>query len=390
MWYIKAKMSNIDEVLSRGVEEILPSKKDLVTLLNKRKITIYQGFDPTAPSLHIGHFIGIRKLAQFQKLGHKVIFLIGDFTGLIGDPTDKSAARVTQTREQVLENLKNYKKQASKILDFEGPNKAEVLFNSEWLGKLSFEEIIKLSANFTVQQMIERDMFQKRIKESKPIYLHEFLYPLMQGYDSVAMTKGGVDMEIGGSDQLFNMLAGRTLMNSLENKEKFVLSMKLLTDENGKKMGKSEGNAVFLSDKPVEMFGKLMSWPDSFLSAGIESLTDLDPNIIIKFGPFEAKKMVAFQVVKQAHGEKEAQLALESFEKTFIEKEPDFETAPISGMVLSQALALFNSKKSVSEAKRLIKQGAVDINGVLVQDTNYTVKTGDKIKVGKKTFLKAK
>lgn len=383
-------MSNIDEVLSRGVEEILPSKKDLVTLLNKRKITIYQGFDPTAPSLHIGHFIGIRKLAQFQKLGHKVIFLIGDFTGLIGDPTDKSAARVTQTREQVLENLKNYKKQASKILDFEGPNKAEVLFNSEWLGKLSFEEIIKLSANFTVQQMIERDMFQKRIKESKPIYLHEFLYPLMQGYDSVAMTKGGVDMEIGGSDQLFNMLAGRTLMNSLENKEKFVLSMKLLTDENGKKMGKSEGNAVFLSDKPVEMFGKLMSWPDSFLSAGIESLTDLDPNIIIKFGPFEAKKMVAFQVVKQAHGEKEAQLALESFEKTFIEKEPDFETAPISGMVLSQALALFNSKKSVSEAKRLIKQGAVDINGVLVQDTNYTVKTGDKIKVGKKTFLKAK
>lgn len=383
-------MDEINDILTRGVEEILPSKKSLFEKLNKSKITIYQGFDPTAPSLHIGHFIGLRKLAKFQKLGHKVIFLIGDFTGLIGDPTDKTAARTTQTREQVLENLKNYKKQASNILDFDGPNKAQVLFNSEWLGKLKFEDIINLSSNFTVQQMIERDMFQKRIKEEKPIYLHEFLYPLMQGYDSVAMLPEGVDMEIGGSDQLFNMMAGRTLMTALKKKEKFVLSLKLLTDENGKKMGKSEGNAVFLSDSPSEMFGKLMSWPDSFLKNGIALLTDLEDSLIKKLGPLEAKKTLAYEVVKQAHGEKEAEKARESFEKTFIEKEPEYESAPISGMALAQALALFNSKKSVAEAKRLIKQGAVDTNGEVQNDTNYIVKNGDKIKMGKKVFIIAK
>ncbi len=383
-------MDNINDVLTRGVEEILPSKKALETALKKKKITIYQGFDPTAPSLHIGHFIGMRKLAKFQKMGHKIIFLIGDFTGLIGDPTDKTAARVTQTREQVLENLKNYKKQASNILDFNGPNKAQVLFNSEWLSKLKFEDIVNLSSNFTVQQMIERDMFQKRIKEQKPIYLHEFLYPLMQGYDSVAMVPDGVDMEIGGSDQLFNMLAGRTLMTSLKKKEKFVLSLKLLTDESGKKMGKSEGNAVFLSDLPNEMYGKLMSWPDSFLENGILLLTDLDPNIIKNNGPLSAKKTLAFEVVRQAHGVKLARIAQENFEKTFTEKEPEYEKVPVAGMAISQALAQFNSKKSVSEAKRLIKQGAVDVNNKNINDTNYQIKSGDKIKVGKKIFILAK
>lgn len=383
-------MDKLTEVLTRGVEEILPSKKELVNLLSKKKITIYQGFDPTAPSLHIGHFIGIRKLAQFQKLGHKVIFLIGDFTGLIGDPTDKKAARVKQTREEVLVNLKNYKKQAAKILDFEGPNKAEVVFNSDWLGKLTFEEIINLSSNFTVQQMIERDMFQKRMNENKPIYLHEFLYPLMQGYDSVAMTPNGVDMEIGGSDQLFNMLAGRTLMKTLKNKEKFVLSMKLLTDNDGKKMSKTDGNAIFLSDSANEIYAKVMSWPDSFISPSVELLTDLPLDLEKKMGPLSAKKMLALEIVRQTHGEKNSKNAQVTFEKTFTEKEPDFETAPISGMALAQALALFNSKKSVSEAKRLIKQGAVDVNGEVASETGYTVKSGDKIKIGKKTFLKAK
>src|SRR5258708_32925950 len=255
-------MDKTDEVLTRGVAQILPTKEGLSELMSKRKITLYQGFDPTAPSLHVGHFIGIRKLAQFQKLGHKVIFLIGDFTGIIGEPTDKSAARKRQTKEEVLENLKDYKKEVEKVIDFTGPNAAEVRFNSKWLAKLTFEDLIEISSHFTVQQMIERDMFQERIKDEKPIYLHEFFYPLMQGYDSVAMD---VDLEIGGNDQMFNMLAGRTLMREFKGKEKFVLACKLLTDASGKKMGKAEGNMITLAEKPETMFGQIISWTDGMI-----------------------------------------------------------------------------------------------------------------------------
>jgi len=204
----------IQEVLTRGVENIYPDKASFEELLNSgKKIRLYCGFDPTAPTLHVGSAVQIKKLAQFQALGHEVILLIGDFTGMIGDPTDKSKTRPKLTREQLLKNAENYKEQAGKILDFSGENPAKIMYNSKWNDKLSFVDLIELSSNFTAQQMLARDMFKKRIEEGKDLYLHEFLYPLAQAYDSVVMD---VDLEIGGNDQMFNMLCGRTLMKKNE------------------------------------------------------------------------------------------------------------------------------------------------------------------------------
>lgn len=368
-------------VLTRGVEEILPGKDKLASQMESGSITLYQGFDPTGPSLHIGHFIGIRKLAQFQKLGHKVIFLIGDFTAMIGDPTDKAAARTVLTKEHVLENLKDYKKQVSKVIDFEGENKAEVKFNSEWLSKLSLKEIIELSANFTVQQMIERDMFDVRMKDGKPIYLHEFLYPLMVGYDSKVMQ---VDLEIGGSDQLFNMLAGRTLQK-LDGKDKCVLTMKLLTDKDGKKMGKTEGNAIFLSDSANEIYAKIMSWPDDFIKSGVDLLTDIDASDLHGKSEMDAKKMLALDVVSQICGEEAGKEANEHFEKTFQDKKPDFSSHFIQRENLA-ALVAEAKGVSVSEAKRLILQGAVEINGKSNTDPTSSTTEGDEIRIGSHTF----
>lgn len=380
-------MTTLNTVLTRGVQQILPTRAGLESLMHEKMITLYQGFDPTAPSLHIGHFIGVRKLAQFQSLGHKVIFLIGDFTGLIGDPSDKGAARRKQTPKEVLENLKNYTKQVERVIDFHGPNAAKVMFNSKWLAKLNFEGIIDLASNFTVQQLIERDMFQERLKNEKPIYLHEFLYPLMQGYDSVAM---GVDLEVGGNDQLFNMMAGRSLMSAVKGKNKFVMTMKLLTDSGGKKMGKTDGNAVFLADSAEEMYGKVMSWSDDVIDQSVESLTDFPLDYVLTHGPLTAKKAVAFEVVRQVHGEKSAKEAQDVFEKTFQKKAPDFSINVNSGETLMKTIASFTSRKSISSAKELIRQNGVDVNNKTIIDQNYKVKSGDEIKVGGRTFLKAK
>jgi len=376
-------MDKIEEVLTRGVEEILPSKEGLANLMRTKKITVYQGFDPSSKNLHIGHLIGIRKLAQFQKLGHKVIFLIGDFTGMIGDPTDKAATRVRLSHRQVLENTKGYKKQIEQFINLKGPNAAEIKFNSSWLAPLKFEEIVELSSKFTVQQIIERDFFQKRIKDKKPIYLHEFLYPLMQGYDSVVMD---VNLEIGGADQLFNMMAGRHLMKILKNKEKYVLTLKILEDPSGKKMGKSEGNTINLTDKSEDIFGKIMALPDSFINLGLELLTDLPLNLIKTKKPLDLKKMIAYDVVKQVKGEDKAKIAQEKFEKIFQKGEVEFkQKVPFRKTLIEVVENILGSK---SKAKRLIKGGGVDINGKNIVDIKYILKGGEKIKIGKKTFVK--
>lgn len=379
--------NNLENVLTRGVQKILPSKKSLESLMKKKQITLYQGFDPSNPSLHLGNFIGIRKLAQFQKLGHKAIFLIGDFTGMIGDPTDKEAERKKMTKKQVLENAKEWKNQIKNIIDFEGENKAEIKYNSEWLSKLNFEDITNLAGNFTVQQMIERDFFQERIKKEKPIRFHEFLYPLMQGYDSVAM---GVDLEIGGNDQLFNMMAGRTLMKQMKNKEKYVLTMKLLTDTTGKKMGKTEGNVINLTESPISMFGKIMALPDSLLKLGIELLTDLPLDTHKTQESMDAKKTMAFEVVKQIHGKEEAEKARSSFESTFQERKPDYEQKIPKEKTLAKTISQISAVGSMSEAKRLIQQGAVDINNKTEYNPTSKIKGGERIKIGKKTFVKVK
>lgn len=381
---------NIDEVLTRGVEKILPDKKGLATLMAKRKIKLYQGFDPSMPSLHLGNFVGLMKLRQFQKLGHEVIFLVGDFTGMIGDPTDKIAARKKLTREQVLENAKAWKKQASMLLDFEGSNPAKIMFNSSWSDKITFKDLIEITSNFTVQQLIERDMFQERLKKNEPIYLHEFLYPVAQAQDSVEM---GVDLEIGGSDQLFNMMAGRTLMKAVKGKEKFVLATKLLVDKEGNKVGKTTGNALFLDSTPEQFYAGVMSFPDETIELGFELLTEIPLETVmgkVKTNPMAEKKRLAFEVVKLLWGEAKAKDSEKSFEQTFQERKPEFNIKVKAGETLAETISPFTSLSSISDAKRLIKQNAVDVNGENVTDSNYKVGPGDKIKVGSRTFLKAK
>ena len=381
---------DIEEVLTRGVQQVLPDKKGLAVLMAKRKIKLYQGFDPSAPSLHLGNFVGLMKLRQFQKLGHEVIFLVGDFTGMIGDPTDKLATRKKLTREQVLENAKAWYKQAGKVLDFDGHNAAKIVFNSEWSDKITFKDLIEITSNVTVQQMIERDMFQSRLKTKTPIYLHEFLYPIAQGYDSVMMD---VDLEIGGNDQLFNMMMGRTLMKAIKNKEKFVLTTKLLVDKEGKKVGKTTGNALFLDSNPEDFYAGIMSFPDEVIFLSFELLTEIDLKGIeqkIKKDPMGEKKHLAFEIVKFLWGEDKAKDGERAFEKNFQERVPEFNIKVMPGESLVKTIVPFTSRQSASAAKELIKQGAVDVNGKKVTDGSIVLKSGDEIKVGERTFLKAK
>jgi tyrosyl-tRNA synthetase len=386
----------IEELLKRGVENIYPKKEFLESLLKSGKqITLYTGYDPTAPTLHIGHGITMLKLRQFQDLGHKIIMLIGDFTGMIGDPTDKTSARQKLTRKQVLANCRSYKKQAAAVLNFAGKNPVALKFNSRWLSKLTLENVAELSSFITVQRMLERDMFQNRIKEEKPIYLHEFLYPLMQGYDSVAMD---VDGEVGGNDQTFNMLVGRDLMKDLKNKEKFVLTTKLLTDSAGKKMGKTEGNMVALGDAPEDMFGKVMSWTDDMIIRGFELCTRVPLAEVSRMetemrkgsNPRDYKLRLAYELVKTFLGEKAALQGQKHFHQVIQEKEKPAEIPDLKPSEYTVIAALTESKicKSRSEARQVISQGGVKINENRVDDIGAAVKKGDVVKKGSRFFVR--
>jgi tyrosyl-tRNA synthetase len=386
----------IDEFLSRGVETVLPTK-DFVKkqLMSGKKLKMYLGIDPTGPVLHLGHLIPILKLKEFAELGHEAILLMGDFTGMIGDPTDKSATRKQLTAKEVKQNLSGYKKQLAPVLKF-GWGGVKVKFNSQWLSKLTFEDVVKLAANFTVQQMLARDMFDKRMKEGKPIHLHEFLYPLMQGYDCVAMD---VDGELGGNDQLFNILAGRDLMKAMKNKEKFVIGVKLLVDASGAKMGKTEGNMAALTDSANDKFGKVMSWPDGLILPGFEILTKVDLKEIKKRmdageNPRNLKMELALEIVKLLHSEKEAKKAQENFVKVFSEKEKPAEMETIKVAAGNQKLLdlLSNNKlvASKAEARRLMEQGGVKVDDEVIKNwqAEIEVKGGMVIQVGKRKFVK--
>ena len=393
-------MDKIDAVLSRGVEKIYPSPKALEKVLRSgKKIRLYQGFDPSVPNLHLGHTVGLLKLKQFQDLGHEVIFLIGDFTGMIGDPTGKLSTRKQLTKKQVQKNFQNWRKQAGTIIDFGGQNPAKVLYNSQWLSKLTFEDLLKLCHHITYQQLIKREMFRKRLKKDKDIFLHEFLYPVMQGYDSVYMD---VDLEIGGSDQMFNMLVGRDLMKKIKNKEKFVLTTKLLVDKQGNKVGKTTGNALFLNASTKDMFGGVMSFPDEVTLLSFELLTALPLSSIevlaqaFKKEPMVVKKRLAFEISKIHHGQRAAQKAQEEFERIFQKKM--LPTAIRSKKMLrgnySLASLVFysGSTSSKSQAKRLIKEGGAKINGKTIRDPQFKIQiqTDKKIllKIGKLKYLK--
>jgi tyrosyl-tRNA synthetase len=384
----------INNLLTRGVENIYPKPDFLKARLEEDKqLTLYTGYDPTAPTLHIGHGITMLKLRQFQDLGHKIIMLIGDFTGMIGDPTDKSSARQKLTREEVLENCKAYKKQAEAILDFGGSNPVEVKFNSEWLGALQGADFLELASHFTVQQLLERDMFEKRIAEEKPVYLHEFLYPLLQGYDSVAM---GVDGEIGGNDQTFNMLAGRTLMREMKQKEKFVLTIKLLADDSGKKMGKTEGNMIALSDSAEDMFGKVMRWSDGMIASGFTLCTTVPETEIKEItaakNPRDAKLRLAYEITKTFLGEAAAEQGKKRFEEVIQNKEVPAEIPEITPTAYDIVTVLTQGKlvKSKSEARQVVAQGGVKINDQKVEAIDVVVKAGDVVQKGNRFFVKVK
>jgi tyrosyl-tRNA synthetase len=401
---VSTDKKKITEILSRGVEQIFPDRESLEKLLlSGKKIRLYCGFDPSASALHIGNAIQLNKLSQFQDLGHEVIFLIGDFTGMIGDPTDKAATRKKLTREEVTANSKNYKKQAAVYLKFSGENPAKVMHNSKWSDKLSFKDLIEISSNFTVQQMLQRDMFQERMKKELPVYFHEFLYPVAQGYDSVAMD---VDLEIGGNDQMFNMLCGRDLMRAMKNKEKFVMTNKLIVDPNGKKMGKSEGNAVFMDETPENVYGQVMSWPDGVIGDAFELCTKLPMDEVekikiqlkdVKINPRDLKMKLAFEIAKLVCGEEKAVAAQEYFVKTVQKKEAPDEInnyeLRIKNWKLIDLLYEVKLSGSKGEARRLIEQGGIKVDGEVVKDVNKEIEIkqdGILLQRGKRQFLKVK
>lgn len=390
----------VEWFLTHAVETVYPTRDALrERLLSGQQLRVYLGMDPTGPTLHLGHMIPLQKLRELQKLGHKVILLIGDFTAMIGDPTDKTATRKKLTREEVLENCKLYKQQASFLLDFDGPNAAEFRFNSEWLAKMSFVDVVELASHFTVQQMMERDMFEKRMEEGKPIHLHEFLYPLMQGYDSVALD---VDIEIGGNDQTFNMLAGRTLFKAMKQREKFVLANRLLSDPTGKKMGKSEGNMLALTDDPKDAYGKVMSWTDEMIVPGFEICTQktvnevTDVKVALKNGenPIQWKKLLASQIVEGIWGEESAKEAADAFVKVHSQGEKPEEIAELlvdGPKQLIEVLVEAGFVTSKADARRQIEQGGVKINDEVVTDIQARIEPtleGIVVQKGKRHFVK--
>ncbi len=392
----KKEQDKISELLTRGVDKIYPTKELLEEVLRSgKKLRLYQGFDPTGTQLHIGHMVGFRKHRQWQDLGHEVIFLIGDGTGEAGDPTGKKKTRERFfTSEELRENAKGYLDQASKIVRFDGPNPIKVLYNGDWLNKLTKTEILNIAEHFSVQQLIERDMFQERLKNKETINLREFLYPLLQAYDSVAMD---VDLELGGSDQTFNMLAGRMLMKAMKNKEKFVMTTPLLTDSKGVKIGKSEGNVIGLTDPAPELFGKIMSLPDDSIIPMFTLLTDVPIEEIQKFDlkkdAMVLKKKVASLLVEQLHDEASAKSAEEAFANTFQKKEIPDEMEEIkakAGELLSEVLVKNKILPSKSEWRRLVEGGGVhDLEkNSTVTDQNIKISENLTLKIGKKRFVR--
>lgn len=401
---INTNAKKIEEVLSRGVEAVYSSKEDLKKiLLSGKKLRLYNGIDPTNPNIHLGNAISLWKLREFQELGHEVILLIGDFTARIGDPSDKITTRPRLSELQILENARTYKKQAEKILDFSSKNNpCQLKFNSHWLDKLTNKDLLELAGCFTVQQMIERDLFQRRLKEKRPIGLHEFLYPLYQGYDSFAMD---VDAEIGGRDQTFNMLAGRDLVKILRQKEKFVITTPFLEGTDGRKMSKSWGNVINIADSPREQYGKIMSTKDELLLNYFRLATRL-PELEIKeierglrsrkINPRQAKARLAREIVGLYYGQKQALSEEKEFDKVFKEKKPPSDIPAIEikekKLNILELLAKTGLASSKSEAKRLILQKGVKIDNEIQTDWRKVilVKKGLLLQVGPRKFVKVK
>lgn len=385
-------MTPIQEVLTRSVAQVLPTKEGLEALMKKKKIRLYVGIDPTDPNLHLGHAVVLRKISQFQELGHEVILLFGTFTARIGDPTGRDQARQPLSERKIRENIHTYRKQAGLILDL---RRARIEQNHAWLGNMSMQDIQELASHATVSHLLERDMFQGRKKRGQPIWLHEMLYPLLQGYDSVALD---VDLEVGGTDQTFNMLVGRELQRAYHNKEKYVLTTPLLLGPDGRKMSKSLGNTVNLLDGPNEMYGKLMAVRDELVPQYFDLLTDIKEEDVQKLtktlSPRDLKMKLANTIVAQYHNKNSAEKAEREFQKVFQKKELPTEIEEVSlpneNLSLEDLLVRTRLASSKSHARRLVEQGGVKIGGVAQRDAKKHVAsaTGMVLQVGKRKFLR--
>ncbi len=383
------KTINNNELLSRRVVNILPSKDGLEKLISGKKIRLYQGFDPTGGRLHLGHAIGMKKLMEFADAGHEVIFLFGTGTVLVGDPSLRDTGRKLITQEEIDENIKGWKKQVSPIVDFD---KVIIKQNGDWLTKLTLKDIITIASNISATQLFKRESFTRRIEKGDPVWYHETMYPLLQGYDSVAMD---VDLEIGGTDQEFNMLVGRELQKKMNGREKYVLMTPMIPGTDGKQMSKSTGNCIFLDDKPEDMYSKLMSVNDDLVATYFELLTDmsleeiraLDPN-----KPVENKKRLAYDITRQLHGDTGAD-AGQKYYTAFVQTKTAPDTTPElsvkEGTPILEALKSADLGVSNSDIKRTLEQGGIELDGVRITDPMTLAKTG-MLKFGKKTYRKIK
>ncbi len=387
-------MDKFEELLTRGVANIIPNKEELKKVLaSGKKLNVYLGIDPTATKIHLGHAVVLRKLEEFAKLGHNVTFLIGDFTALVGDTSDKDSERPILTSEEIEENFKTYKKQAEKILDF---SKIKVLKNSEWLSKLTYAEVFKLKQQFSLNDFISRELIKKRLDEGKSVRLDETEYPIMQGYDSYFMD---TDLQIGGTDQTFNMQAGRTLQKRLRNKESYILATEFLMGTDGRKMSKSWGNAIWLEDNPNNMFAKIMAINDDLIDQYFVLVTNetLEKIEKIKLGkkPMDVKKELASIIVTELHSEKNAEDAKQNFEKT-VQKQELPEDIPVYRYTGNQPLEIVDLlvktklANSRSQAKRLIEQGGVSIDGEVIKNLNQNIILDKEklLRVGRNNFLR--
>ncbi len=391
-------MATIEAALAeikRGVEELIPEEELIAKLKEGRPLRIKLGADPTAPDIHLGHTVILNKLRAFQDLGHEVTFLIGDFTGMVGDPTGKNSTRPPLTREDVLRNAETYKQQVFKILD---PAKTKIQFNSEWLSELGAEGMIRLAANQTVARMLERDDFKKRYTSGQPIAIHEFMYPLLQGYDSVAME---TDVELGGTDQKFNLLMGRELQKANGQKPQVVLMMPLLVGLDGeKKMSKSANNYIGVADAPSEMFGKIMSISDDLMWSYYELLSFRPLGEVAQFkadvengtNPRDIKILLAKEIIARFHSQEDADAAeqefINRFQKGAIPDEmPEFTFA--AGTAIANVLKDADLVNSTSDAMRMIRQGAAKCEGEKLEDTKWTPDAGTYVlQVGKRKFAR--
>ena len=385
------------QTIRRGCDELIVEAELVKKLTSGRKLRVKLGLDPTAPDLHLGHTVVINKLRDFQQLGHQVQFLIGDFTGMIGDPTGKNTTRPPLSREEILVNARTYREQAFKILD---PDKTQILFNSEWSDKLGAEGIIRLAAKYTVSQLLERDDFSKRFHSEKPIAVHELLYPLMQGYDSVAMK---ADVELGGTDQKFNLLVGRELQRAYGQEPQCVLTMPLLEGTDGKeKMSKSLGNTIGITEPARDIFGKLMRISDELMWRYIDLLSFAPAEKIASWkkavasggNPREVKAEFAKEIVARFHSAAAAGKAEQEFNAMFRDRElpQEMPEVTVSETALVKVLKQADLVPSTSEAARMIEQGGVKVNGEKVSDKNLALRRGETvvIQVGKRKFARVR